>query len=320
MRFGDGEPSVTETQTINIEPTHPAVGARVSGVDLRRPIEPSVADELRAAFARYAVLCLSDQELEAGHQIDFAAVFGPVDDDDRQMDDPNLQQSRRGVMYVSNIREDGKLIGVLPDGEMHFHSDGMHRDRPYRATTLYAIKVPSHGGDTMFSSQAAAYEALPADLQRRLDGLQGRQVFNYNKTTRAEIRSDPDETAFAIHPLVRTHPDTGRKSLFLSRLMTHNIVGMEDAAGEALLLDLIDHCEKPDFVYCHKWSPGDLVIWDNRCVNHARTDFSADEPRLLRRYTVSEPVQCATVDDHREAGGDTLLQTVPPEPRRRPVR
>ncbi len=280
---------MTVTQTIKVEPTHPAVGARVTGVDLRRPIEPSVADELRAAFARHAVLCVPAQTLEADHQADFAAVFGPVDAGDRRLDDPNEEQSRRGVMYVSNIREDGKPIGVLPDGEMHFHSDGMHRDRPYRATTLYAIKVPSHGGNTLFSSQAAAYEALPADMKRRLDGLQGRHVFNYNKTTRAEMRTDPNETAFAIHPLVRTHPDSGRKSLYLSRLMTHNIVGMEGAEGEALLLELIDHCERPDFVYSHKWTPKDLVIWDNRCVNHARTDFPADEPRLLRRYTVSEP-------------------------------
>lgn len=268
---------------------HPALGARVTGIDLRRSIEPEAAARLRAAFARYAVLCLPDQRIDARHQVEFAAVFGPVDDDDRQMDDPNKQQSRPGVMFVSNIREDGKLIGVLPDGEMHFHSDGMHRDRPYRATTLYAIKVPSRGGDTMFSSQAAAYEALPTGLKRRLDGLQGRQVFNYNKTTRAEMRNDPEETAYAIHPLVRTHPDTGRKSLFLSRLMTQCIVGLENEEGEQLLLELIDHCEKPEFVYSHKWTPNDLVIWDNRCVNHARTDFPASEQRLLRRYTVSEP-------------------------------
>lgn len=292
--FEGGEISVTgtqaiATQSIKVEPTHPAVGARVTGVDLRKPIAPGVADELRAAFTRHAVLCVPGQELEAEHQVNFAAVFGPVDDDNRQLDDPNRQQSRRGVMYVSNIREDGKLIGVLPDGEMHFHSDGMHRARPYRATSLYAIKVPSVGGDTLFSSQAAAYEALPSDMQRRLDGLKGRHVFNYNKTTRADLRTDPNETAFAIHPLVRTHPDSGRKSLYLSRLMTHNIVGMENAEGEALLLELIDHCEKPEFVYAHKWTANDLVIWDNRCVNHARTDFSDQEPRLLRRYTVSEP-------------------------------
>lgn len=282
-------PPATKTQSIRIEPCHPAVGARVRGVDLRFPIEPEIADALRDAFARYAVLCVPDQVLEAEHQVAFASVFGPVDDDQRQLDDPNTQQSRRGVMYVSNIREDGKPIGVLPDGEMHFHSDGMHRERPYRATVLYAMKVPSQGGDTLFSSQAAAYEALPADLRRRLDRLSGRHVFNYNKTTRADMRTDPDETAFAVHPLVLTHPDTGRKSLYLSRLMTRDIVGLDDAESEALLLELLDHCEKPDFVYAHKWKPNDLVIWDNRSVNHARTDFPADEPRLLRRYTVSEP-------------------------------
>ena len=281
--------STTGKLPIKIEPTHPALGARVTGVDLRLPIQPEIADALRDAFARYAVLCLPDQILEAEHQVAFASVFGPVDDDKRQLDDPNKQQSRRGVMYVSNIREDGKPIGVLPDGEMHFHSDGMHRERPYRATVLYAMKVPSRGGDTLFSSQAAAFEALPADKRHRLEGLRGRHVFNYNKTTRADMRTDPDETAFAIHPLVLTHPDTGRKSLYLSRLMTRDIVGLDDAESEALLLELLDHCERPEFVYAHKWTPNDLVIWDNRSVNHARTDFPAEEPRLLRRYTVSEP-------------------------------
>ena len=279
---------MSATQTLIVEPTHPALGARVTGVDLTKPIMPEVADELRSAFASYSVLCVPGQLLEAEHQVTFASVFGPVDDDHRQLDDPNNQQSRRGVMYVSNIREDGKLIGVLPDGEMHFHSDGMHRDRPYRATSLYAIKVPAEGGDTMFSSQAAAYDDLSTEMQEKLDGLQGRHVFNYNKTTREEMRTDLDDSAFAVHSLVKTNPDSGRKSLYLSRLMTRDIIGLEKNESEELLLQLIEHCEMPKFVYSHKWSPNDLVIWDNRSVNHARKDFPANQERLLRRFTVSE--------------------------------
>lgn len=279
---------VTETQTLHIEPITPAVGARITGVDLARPMDPHVAQGLRDAFVEHAVLCLPNQQLEPEHQAAFAGIFGMVDDGNRQSTDPNKMQSERGVMFVSNIRENGKPIGVLPDGEMHFHSDGSHRDTPYRATTLYALKVPSRGGETKFAAMAAAFEALPADQQERLAGLKACHVFNYNKTTRSEMRRD-DDAQHAIHPLVKIHPDSGRRSLYISRLMTRNIVGMDDDESEALLLELFDHCEKPEFIYAHPWEVGDLVIWDNRSVNHARNDFPAEEPRLLRRYTVSDP-------------------------------
>jgi len=279
---------VATTRMLSVEPLSPAVGARITGIDLHRRVEETDARALRDAFARFAVLCLPGQSVTAQDQAAFAALFGRVDADGaRRADDPGQSRSRRGVMLVSNIRKDGKPIGVLPEGEMDFHSDGAHRAQPYRATTLYAIKVPSRGGDTLFAGLAAAWEALGPDLQRRLDGLEARHVFNYNRTTRAEMRADA--TDVAVHPLVRVHPDTGRRSLYLSRLMTRDIVGMERAESDALLEQLFDHCERPEFVYAHRWTPGDLVIWDNRCVNHARTDFPADEARLLRRYTVSEP-------------------------------
>ena len=270
------------------EPVHPAVGARVTGIDLRDPIGEDVAQQIRDAFTEHSVLCFPEQEITNENQADFAALFGRADTADRTKEDPDNKQSKRGVMYVSNIREDGKPIGVLPDGEMHFHSDGAHRDKPYRATTLFAIEVPTVGGETKFAGMAAAYEALPEAQRGLLDTLEARHVFNYNKTTREEMRRD-DDVSYAIHPLVKTHPDSGRKSLYVSRLMTCNIVGMDDEQSEDLLLSLFDHCESPDFVYAHHWEPGDLVIWDNRSVNHARNDFPADQRRLLRRYTVSEP-------------------------------
>ena len=281
--------TVTETgyREAEIEPLHPALGARITGVDLREPVGDELTLHLRHCLARYAVLCFPQKNIEADHQAAFAAIFGRVDRADGMTDDPDSKQSVPGVKYISNIRENGEPIGALPDGEMHFHSDGSHRAMPYRATTLYAIEVPDQGGETRFASMASAFEALPDDLQARLDGLSARHVFNYNKTTREEMRLG-DDVAHAIHPLIRRHPDTGRKSLYLSRLMTRNIEGMDDTEGEALLLSLLDHCERPDFVYEHAWQPGDLVIWDNRSVNHARNDFPADQRRLLRRYTVSE--------------------------------
>ncbi len=273
---------------LDIVPTHPAVGARVTGVDLSKPVSEGLAQQMRNIFIQYSVLCFPDQDITNDHQADFAKIFGHADTADRSTGDPDNKQSKRGVMYVSNIREDGKLIGVLPDGEMHFHSDGAHREKPYRATTLFALEVPSIGGETKFSAMAAAYEALTKPQRSSLENLQARHVFNYNKTTREEMRRDKD-VSYAIHPLVKIHPDSGRKSLYLSRLMTSDIIGMATEESENLLIKLFAHCEKSEFVYEHKWVPGDLVIWDNRSVNHARNDFPGDQRRLLRRYTISEP-------------------------------
>jgi taurine dioxygenase len=196
---------------------------------------------------------------------------------------------KRGVMYVSNVKENGQPIGVLPDGEMQFHSDGAHRDSPYRATTLYGIKIPSKGGDTLFANLYAAYDALSPAMKDRIAGLKTQFVYDYDAQERNFTEDDDAGLPRAVHDLVRTHPVTGRKSLYLSRLMTRRIVDMDAAEGEALLLDLFDHAEKPEFVYAHKWTPDDLVVWDNRCLNHARTDFPPEEERMLRRYTVSEP-------------------------------
>ena len=206
--------------TIGVEKLSPALGARVTGIDLRKPADDATATLLRDAFARHAVLCLPGQKITPRDHAAFARLFGRCDADPRRLqDDPNTTASKPGVMLVSNIKKDGQPIGVLPDGEMHFHSDGSHREKPYRATTLFAIKVPSRGGDTLFASLAAAFEALPEELRERLGSLSANHVFNYNKTTREEMRADAPSV---VHPLVRTHPDTGRKSLYLSRLMTRD--------------------------------------------------------------------------------------------------
>ncbi|MEE8332956.1 MAG: TauD/TfdA family dioxygenase [Alphaproteobacteria bacterium] len=277
---------MTITQTLRIEPLNPVIAARVTGIDLHRPIADDSARELREAFARHAVLCLPDQKITPQDQIAFASLFGLVDANYRsQTTMHDRQQPRRGVMLVSNIRKNGEPIGVLPDGEMHFHSDGAHRDVPYTATTLYAIKVPSQGGDTRFAAMEAAYEALPDDIKHRLDGRDAHHVFNYNETTRDKMRQD--DPATSTHPVVRVHPDTGRRSLYVSRLMTRDIIGLERPESDKMLAFLFDHCEKPEFVHAHRWAPGDLVIWDNRCVNHARSDFPPEETRLLRRYTIT---------------------------------
>ena len=199
------------------------------------------------------------------------------------------KERERGIMLITNIRENGQPIGALPDGEMHFHSDGSHRDVPYRATTLYAVQIPSRGGETKFANLYEAYDALPEATKQRIEGLKAAYIYDVYATLRDQVKEDADNLSNAVHPLVKTHPETGRKSLYLSRLMTRNIVGMDRAESDRLLEELFEHAERPEFVYAHSWSVGDLLIWDNRCLNHARNDFPAEEIRLMRRVTVSEP-------------------------------
>jgi taurine dioxygenase len=275
---------------IDVEPLSPVLGASVRGIDWRQPVDGETAKAVRDTFTRYSVLCFPDQKLSSEDQVRFAGVFGKADSAFRKPPSQDFEGARqRGVMLVTNIRKDGKAIGFLPDGEMQFHSDGAHRVPPYRATTLYAIKITSRGGETLFANLYKAYETLPDDMKARLEGLKTRFVYHYDATNRDETEEDDPNLPSAEHPLVKVHPDSGRKSLYLSRLMTRKIVGMERAESDKLLAYLFDHAEKPEFVYAHRWTPGDLVIWDNRCTNHARADFPADEVRLLRRYTVSEP-------------------------------
>ncbi len=188
-------------------------------------------------------------------------------------------------MLISNIRENGETIGALPDGEMMFHHDTIHRDEPHKATLLYSVEIPTYGGDTLFASGTAAYDALDPTMKKKLEGLRAVNFYVYNSVKRNDKQA-VDATSQAVHPVVRTHEETGRKALYVNRLMSVRIEGMAEAESEALLNFLFDHSEKPEFVYTHVWRKGDLIVWDNRCSSHARTDFPADQRRLLLRTTV----------------------------------
>lgn len=275
---------------MTIEPLSTVVGARVTGLDLARETPEAVKQELRDAFHKYGVLCVSNQKIEPDDQIRFASIFGRADASKMGRPVRNEGKEReRGIMLITNIRENGQPIGALPDGEMHFHSDGSHREVPYRATTLYAVQIPSRGGETKFANLYMAYDTLPDAMKKRIEGLKAAYIYDVYATLRDQVNENAENLSNAVHPLVKTHPATGRKSLYLSRLMTRNIVGMDRAESDRLLEELFEHAERPEFVYAHVWSVGDLLIWDNRCLNHARNDFPADEIRLMRRVTVSEP-------------------------------
>jgi taurine dioxygenase len=195
-------------------------------------------------------------------------------------------QRHPAVMLISNIREDGKPIGALPDGEMQFHTDQCHQERPAMASMLYAIEVPKTGGNTLFANAYSAYETLPDAIKRRIEGRRALNAYDYDKAATQRGEKVRDDAPSYAHPVVRTHPATGRKALYVNRLMTRRIEGLPPSESEELLTFLFDHQEQSEFIYEHVWRPGDLVMWDNRCTLHARTDFGPRERRLLRRVTI----------------------------------
>jgi taurine dioxygenase len=274
--------SQARADDIRTRPLTPAIGAEIIGVDLSQPMSDASFATVLAAWYQSLVILLRDQHLTEDDQVRFAERFGP----------PAVSHTKRfttknlAVMLISNIREDGKTIGALPDGEMHFHTDQCHQERPAMASMLYSLEVPRAGGNTLFANAYLAYETLPQDIRSRIDGRKALNAYDYDNASTRRGTKVQDGVPSYWHPIVRTHPATGRKALYVNRLMTVAIEGLPDAEGEALLNVLFDHQEQPQFIYEHIWRPNDVLLWDNRCTLHARTDFSAEERRLMRRVAI----------------------------------
>jgi alpha-ketoglutarate-dependent taurine dioxygenase len=258
-----------------------ALGAEIVGVDLRDPINDMLRQKFLDAWHQHLVILLRNQTLDEDTQVRFAETFGSPA---KVTSGRTFSLKHPSVMLISNIREDGKPIGALPDGEMQFHTDQCHQAVPAKASMLYAIEIPSKGGNTLFSNGYAAYEMLPEDTKRRISGRRALNAYDKDSTQRTANYDNAGSSCW--HPVVRTHPATGRKALYVNRLMTREIEGLPQNESSALLHELFDHQEQQKFVYEHVWRPGDILMWDNRCTLHARTDFSAGERRMLRRVTI----------------------------------
>jgi taurine dioxygenase len=264
-----------------VRPLSPALGAEILGVDLRDPIDGARERQLLDAWHQHLVILLRDQTLDEDTQVRFAETFGAPA---KITSGRTFSLKHPSVMLISNIRQDGKPIGALPDGEMHFHTDQCHQETPAKATILYAIEIPSQGGNTLFSNAYTAYETLPEAIKRRIAGRRALNAYDKDSTLRTANYDNAGSSCW--HPVVRTHPATGRQALYVNRLMTREIEGLPRDESDAILQQLFDHQEQPQFVYEHVWRPGDILMWDNRCTLHARTDFSAGERRMLRRVTI----------------------------------
>ena len=268
---------------VEIVPLSPSVGAEIRGVDLARDLDPAAFAVIRTAWSQHKVLLARGQHLSTEAQTAFARRFGEIQ---VVRSATHIVGEAQSVMHVSNRLVDGKP-GVLPDGEMQFHTDQCYYERPSRMTMLHALEIPKHGGNTLFLNAASALAALPADRQRDLMRYHVLQVYDYDgsPTIKAgDVRADAPQF---IHPLVIRHPETGAPVLYANRLMSERIVELDRAASDRLLDELFDHMEQPRFIYEHVWQVGDVVMWDNLAVMHARTDFDPTEARILRRCTVA---------------------------------
>jgi len=289
-----------DVMDIQVTPLSPACGAEIKGVDLTRPLSKEEVQTIQDAWDKYLVLVFRGQSVSQDDQLRFASYFGDLGLRKkapaklRSRTEGTLQDSNKDsdkVLLVSNIKVDGKPIGAFGEGEFWFHIDSGYAPRPYKYTFLYALELPSTGGNTMFSNMYKAYEAVPAALKEKLKGKKALHIHEYNRSKQAGSSGDISDIPHHFHPLFTTHPDTGRKTLFVDRLMTTRIEGMDAAESDAILDQLYEIGERRDFIFEHVWKLGDFLMWDNRCTIHARTDFPKNERRLLRRCTVEgEPV------------------------------
>ncbi len=271
--------------SITVTPLSPALGARITGVDLRDELDAATVRAIRQAFLDHVIIVLPDQRIDDADQERFCGNFGELE---VVRSAAAADSEHPNVLLITNVRGTGRAT-ALEDGEMMFHYDQCYYENPALGSTLFAMKVPAEGGNTLFANCKLAYDRLDDGWKRRLEGLRALNYYDYARDpTVRPTQLNPDAPQW-VHPVVRTHPETGRKALFVNRLMTIRIEGAaRDESGEILDF-LFDHIENPDFIYEHVWSVGDLMMWDNRCSVHARTWFSPDSERMMRRITVRDP-------------------------------
>jgi len=284
------------TTDLKVTPVSEALGAEISGIDLREDLPQEIIDEIRRLWQEHIVLVFRDQELSMEQQLAFAGRFGELGERKRAPEGlrertEGIYQTNENILLVTNIKVDGEPIGAFGDADMWFHIDSGYAERPYKYTILYGLELPSKGGNTLFANTYKVYDALPDELKAKLAGRKALHIHEYLRTEKVDVTKDISNSPHYYHPVFITHPETGRKAVFVDRLMTRLIEGMDPEESERTLNQLFDLIENPEFVYEHVWRLKDLVMWDNRVAVHGRTWFPKEENRLLRRCTVEgEPL------------------------------
>ena len=275
---------------IAIRPLDAPCGAEVLGLDLARPLSDADFARIHRAHLDHHVLVFRDMAITPDQQIAFSRRFGPL-----QIHVLNTFQlaGHPEILVISNIKEDGKPIG-LGDAGYYWHSDLSYMPRPSLGSMLHAQELPAEGGDTLFANQHRAWDALPVALQT---AVAGRRAEHWYLCKYAELQKRspwrPDLSQAQIdavkpvaQPIVRTHPETGRKALFVSEHFTTRVLDLPEDESRALLAELFAHSTRPEFVYRHRWQPGDMVFWDNRSLMHLAAGTPDHLRRRLNRTTI----------------------------------
>ena len=261
----------------------------VIGLRLWERQDDQTIDQLRALWADHPVLVFRRQALSEDELADFSARFGPLE---RTVRSDWASPVRPEVSLISNLKDaQARPIGGLGDGELQWHSDQSYMMRPATGAMLYALELPPEGGTTSWVDLSAAYAGLSARLQRAVEGRQAlfsyeKRLAGYQGVDRVISEAAKRKTPPVTHPLVHTHPVTGRKALYLNSTTTIGIGGMDDASGSALLDEIYKSATRPDFVYRHHWQVGDALLWDNGFTMHRREPFDPSARRLMKRTTM----------------------------------
>ena len=279
---------------LNTRPLGERLALEVLDVDIAQP-EPGVVDALRRLWEAHPLLFLRRQSIMEGELVEFSRQFG---EPDILVRDDMLSPIHPEVIYVTNLlAESGERLGGLGSYELSWHVDQIYRERPPTGSIFYAVEMPEDGPTTWWCDTQAAYEALPGEMQSELAGYRAtceygvREAWGFQRDIRDKEQQEEirRRTPPATHPMVLTHPVTGRRSLYFDPRKTTGIDGMPPERSEALVRELFAHATRPEFVYKHKWRPGDMVMWDNARLMHRRDDFDGSLPRLAKRTTLHLP-------------------------------
>jgi len=273
---------------IEVRRLGPQIGAEITGVDVSA-IDGATFDVIYRAWLDYNVIVVRGQNLGMQEYLRYSRRFGVVEahptKNTRHPDYPEVL-----VLGINKFRPDGTLdMAIYRRGAEGWHTDGSYNERPFKATQLYALAIPSRGGDTFFASTYASYSALPERLRDRLQNLKGAYVYGGRKKANTLLDEEDRSRPPVFHPLIRTHPETGRKVLYFDPNKLLYIDGLAGAESDALVEELKGYMVQPDAEYCHRWRAGDIVIWDNRCSYHrAAGDYPPEEDRIHWRVSIGE--------------------------------
>jgi taurine dioxygenase len=275
---------------VQIRQAGPRIGVEVSGVDLRTLDDDGFAP-IYQAWLDHNILVVTGQELTIDEFLAYSRRFGIVSPHpSKSTRHPDLPEIT--VLGTGKFNPDGSLNeAIYRRGAEGWHTDGAYDQVPFKATQLYALAIPDTGGDTLFASGYAAYEAMPERLKQRLDGVQGAFTYGGRRKTTALLNPEDRDWVPVFHPIIRTHSETGRKSMYFDPGKILYIQGAEQAESDDLIEELSALMIQPDGEYRHKWHVGDVVIWDNRCSYHrAAGDYPPDQDRIHWRTSIKERV------------------------------